>query len=65
MEPTFADDPWYDDNPTPDANLRYESFMVNELVPWGGQRPGHQRAAEQNWLIGFSKSGDRGPGPDP
>ena len=33
VEPTFADQPWYDDNPN-DPNLRYESFMVNELVPW-------------------------------
>jgi S-formylglutathione hydrolase FrmB len=65
IEPSFAVDPWYADNPN-DANLRYESFLTNDLVPWVAQNlvpsagtqplgalPGH----EQNWLIGFSKSG--------
>jgi hypothetical protein len=55
VEPTFADQPWYDDNPN-DPNLRYESFMVNELVPWVDSALA-TTGAEQNWLIGFSKSG--------
>ena len=55
IEPSFAIDPWYSDNPN-DPNLRYETFMTNELVPWVTHNlalTGH----EQNWLIGFSKSG--------
>ena len=55
VEPTFADQPWYDDNPN-DPNLRYESFMVNELVPWVDKTLA-TTGSEQNWLIGFSKSG--------
>ena len=55
VEPTFADQPWYDDNPN-DPNLRYESFMVNELVPWVDSALATS-GGEQNWLIGFSKSG--------
>jgi hypothetical protein len=55
IEPTFATDPWYADNPK-DANVRYETFMTREVVPWVEKNlatTGH----EQNWLIGFSKSG--------
>ena len=55
VEPSFAIEPWYADNPN-DSNLHYETFMTNELVPWVTQNlstTGH----EQNWLIGFSKSG--------
>ena len=65
IEPSFANDPWYADNPY-DPNLQYETFMTQDLVPWVTQNlvppaasqpfsplPGH----EQNWLIGFSKSG--------
>jgi hypothetical protein len=55
IEPTFAKDPWYANNPN-DPNLQYESFMTQELVPWIKQNlatTGH----EQVWLIGFSKSG--------
>ena len=55
VEPSFAIEPWYADNPN-DSNLRYETFMTNDLVPWVRQNlstTGH----EQNWLIGFSKSG--------
>ena len=33
IEPSFSIDPWYADNPN-DANLQYETFMTNELVPW-------------------------------
>lgn len=55
IEPSFGIEPWYADNPDePDA--RHETFMTRELIPW-------VRATlaitgdEQNWLIGFSKSG--------
>jgi Putative esterase len=55
IEPTFAIDPWYADNPgNPDVS--YETFMTREIVPWVEKNltiTGH----EQNWLIGFSKSG--------
>ena len=55
IEPTFAIDPWYADNPK-NPNVRYETFMTREIVPWVEKNlaiTGH----EQNWLIGFSKSG--------
>jgi hypothetical protein len=55
VEPSFAIDPWYADNPN-DPRLQYETFMTQELVPWIKQNlatTGH----EQIWLIGFSKSG--------
>lgn len=55
VEPTFAVQPWYADNPQ-HANLRYETFMTQDLVPWMKHNlatTGH----EQIWLIGFSKSG--------
>ena len=55
IEPTFARDPWYADNPNY-TDLRYETFMTQDLVPWIKHNlaiTGH----EQIWLIGFSKSG--------
>jgi hypothetical protein len=55
IEPTFAIDSWYANNPN-DPQLQYETFMTQELVPWIKQNlatTGH----EQIWLIGFSKSG--------
>jgi hypothetical protein len=55
IEPSFGIEPWYADNPT-DSNLRYERFMTEDLLPWATTNlavSGH----EQNWLIGFSKSG--------
>ena len=55
IEPTFAIDPWYANNPK-DPKLRYETFMTKELVPWIKQNlatTGHEHV----WLIGFSKSG--------
>ncbi len=55
IESTFAIDPWYADNPK-DPNVQYETFMTKEVVPWVEKNlatTGH----EQNWLIGFSKSG--------
>jgi hypothetical protein len=55
IEPTFAVDPWYANNPE-DPNLQYETFMTNVLVPWITRNlatTGHEHV----WLIGFSKSG--------
>jgi hypothetical protein len=55
IEPTFAIDPWYANNPN-DRDVQYETFMTQELVPWIKKSlatTGH----EQVWLIGFSKSG--------
>jgi hypothetical protein len=55
VEPSFAIDSWYADNPA-DPQLHYESFMVGDLVPWV-QANLSTTGSEQNWLIGFSKSG--------
>ncbi len=55
IEPSFAIDPWYADNPN-DANLQYETFMTTELEPWVKANLA-TTGTEQNWLIGFSKSG--------
>ena len=55
IEPSFGIDPWYADNPT-DPNVQYETFMTDELVPWAEQNLATS-GNEQNWLIGFSKSG--------
>jgi hypothetical protein len=55
IEPSFAIDPWYADNPN-DANLQYESFMTSELEPWVKANLA-TTGTEQSWLIGFSKSG--------
>lgn len=55
VEPTFAVDPWYADNPN-DSNLQYETFMTKDLVPWVARHLS-VTGSEQNWLIGFSKSG--------
>jgi hypothetical protein len=55
IEPTFAIDPWYANNPT-NPDVQYETFMTQELVPWAAQQLG-TTGHEQNWLIGFSKSG--------
>ncbi len=55
VEPTFADEPWYANNPN-DPNLQYESFMATDLAPWVDQNLA-TTGTEQNWLIGFSKSG--------
>ena len=65
IEPSFATDPWYADNPS-DAKLHYESFLIRDLVPWvtqnleapaGSQPFAPLAGGGQNWLIGFSKSG--------
>ena len=54
IEPTFATDPWYADNPT-SAGEQYETFMT-ELQPWVNANFSTS-GTEQSWLIGFSKSG--------
>jgi hypothetical protein len=65
IEPAFPTDPWYADNPN-DQNLHYETFLTQDLVPWVTQNLALPAASqpfaplathEQNWLIGFSKSG--------
>ena len=55
VEPTFAYEPWYANNPN-DPGLQYESFMATDLAPWVDQNFA-TTSTEQNWLIGFSKSG--------
>ena len=55
IEPSFGIDPWYADNPN-DPDLRYETFMTQELVPWV-QKNLATSGTEQSWLLGFSKSG--------
>jgi hypothetical protein len=55
IEPTFAIDPWYADNPE-NPNVRYETFMTRVIVPWA-EKNLTVTGREQNWLIGFSKSG--------
>ena len=55
VEPSFGIDPWYADSPT-DPSVQYETFMTKELVPWA-QKNLATTGSEQNWLIGFSKSG--------
>ena len=55
IEPSFAVPPWYADSPL-NANEQEETFMVDELVPWVKANLA-TTGTEQNWLIGFSKSG--------
>ncbi len=55
IEPSFYIQPWYANDPN-DPNLQYETFMTNELVPWVKAHLS-TTGTEQNWLIGFSKSG--------
>ena len=55
IEQTYGTNSWYADNPK-NPNIRYETFLTKELVPWVEKNlavTGH----EQNWLIGFSRSG--------
>jgi hypothetical protein len=55
VEPLFGVEPWYADNPN-DPYARQESYMTSELVPWVNANL-RTSGNEQNWLIGFSKSG--------
>jgi hypothetical protein len=60
VEPSFRVQPWYADNPS-DPGVRYETFMIRELIPWARETLATS-GIEQNWLIGFSKSGVGGQG---
>jgi Putative esterase len=60
IEPSFGIQPWYADNPR-DPDVRYETFMVRELIPWVRENL-VITGIEQSWLIGFSKSGVGGQG---
>ena len=55
IEPSFGIESWYADNPN-DPNHRYETFLTRDLLPWVTKNLG-VTGHEQNWLIGFSKSG--------
>jgi S-formylglutathione hydrolase FrmB len=55
IEPSFAIDPWYANNPT-NATVQYETFMTTELQPWVKANLSTS-GSEQHWLMGFSKSG--------
>jgi hypothetical protein len=55
IEPSFGIDPWYADSST-DPAVQYETFMTQELVPWVSKNLA-STGSEQNWLMGFSKSG--------
>jgi len=60
IEPSFALEPWYADNPV-NPSAQQETFMTQQLVPWV-QASLCTTGYEQNWLIGFSKSGIGGEG---
>src|SRR5581483_11093071 len=55
IAPAFGYEPWYGDNVT-DPTLRMESFIVDNLVPFGDIFA--QGSVPQRYLIGFSKSGN-------
>ena len=55
IEPTFEMEPWYADSSI-DPNLQYQTFLTTELLPWVKANFA-TTGTEQNWLIGFSKSG--------
>ena len=55
VEPSFGIPTWYADNPT-NPDLQHETFLTQELVPWA-QKNLATTGTEQNWLVGFSKSG--------
>ena len=55
VEPSFAIEPWYANNPT-NTDEQQETFMTQELFPWVKTNLATS-GTEQSWLIGFSKSG--------
>ena len=55
IAPSFKVMPWYADHAT-DPERRYESFLVNDLVPWV-QANLAVTGQEEHWLVGLSKSG--------
>jgi len=56
IAPSFNYEPWYGDNLT-DPNYRMESFILNDLVPFGDTFA-QGNDVPQRFLIGFSKSGN-------
>ena len=54
IAPSFGYEPWYGDNIL--DSKRMESFIVDDLVPWGDTFASSPVA--QRYLIGFSKSGN-------
>lgn len=55
ISPSFNYEPWYGDSVT-DPTHRMESFMIDDLVPFGDTFA--QSSIPQRYLIGFSKSGN-------
>ena len=56
IEPAFNYEPWYGDNIL-DPTRRMESFLIDDLVPWGDSfLP--PNSVPQRYLLGFSKSGN-------
>src|SRR5581483_980278 len=56
IEPSFNYEPWYGDNIL-DPTRRMESFLIDDLVPWGDSfLP--PNSVPQRYLLGFSKSGN-------
>lgn len=56
IAPSFNYEPWYGDS-TSDPTHRMESFIVNDLVPFGDTFA-QGTGVPQRFLIGFSKSGN-------
>jgi hypothetical protein len=55
IAPSFHVTPWYADHDS-NPERRYESFLVNDLVPWVQANLG-VTGQEEHWLVGLSKSG--------
>lgn len=55
IAPSFTYMPWYGDNPG-DLTRQMESFIIDDVVPFGDSFV--QSSVPQNYLIGFSKSGN-------
>ncbi|HEX4036521.1 MAG TPA: hypothetical protein VHX37_00565 [Acidobacteriaceae bacterium] len=55
IAPSFNYEPWFGDNNI-DASFRMESFIIDNLVPFGDTFA--QGTVPQRYLIGFSKSGN-------
>lgn len=56
VEPSFDYEPWYGDNIL-DPNYRMESFIIDDLVPFGDSLL-PSGSTPQRYLLGFSKSGN-------
>jgi len=55
IAPSFEVMPWYADHDS-NPDRRYESFVVNDLVPWVQANLG-VTGEEEHWLVGLSKAG--------